>query len=54
MNERFVRKQLFQIGQFYQINSFNPEYLDKTGELIAKTEGRCDNLIVQRSTSLRL
>ena len=39
MNERFIRKQLFQIGQFYQMDAFNPVYLDKTGELISQTEG---------------
>jgi len=39
MSERFLRKQLFQIGFFYQIDSFNPVYLDKTGELIEKSEG---------------
>lgn len=43
MNDRFIRKQLYQVGLFYQIDSFNPVYLDKTGQLIAKTEGKLIN-----------
>lgn len=43
MNEKKLRKQLFQLGFFYQIDSFNPVYLDKTGELIAKSEGKLFN-----------
>lgn len=43
MNERFFRKQMYQVGQFYQIDSFNSVYLDKTGEMIAVSEGRLKN-----------
>jgi hypothetical protein len=43
MSERFLRKQLFQIGFFYQLNVFNAIYLDKTGELISKSEGLLKN-----------
>lgn len=42
-NERFIRKQIYQVGQFYQIDSFNSVYLDKTGELIAVSEGKLKN-----------
>ena len=43
MNERFLRKNIYQVGQFYQIDSFNPVYLDKTGSLIAASEGILKN-----------
>lgn len=43
MNEHFINRQLYQVGQFYQLDSFNPVYLDKTGELIAQSEGRLVN-----------
>lgn len=43
MNDRFIRKQLFQVGQTYQIDAFNPVYLDKTGEMISTSEGRLKN-----------
>jgi hypothetical protein len=39
MSERFLRKQLFHVGMFYQLDVFNPIYLDKTGEIISRTEG---------------
>lgn len=43
MSERFFRKQVYQLGMFYQVNSSNPIFLDKTGELISKTEGKLKN-----------
>lgn len=38
MSAKYFQKNFFKIGLFYQLDSNNPIYLDKTGELIAKTD----------------
>lgn len=43
MNDRFIRKNIYQVGLSYQIDSFNPIFLDKTGQLIALSEGKLIN-----------
>ena len=43
MNDRFIRKNVYQVGLSYQIDSFNPIFLDKTGQLIALSEGKLIN-----------
>lgn len=43
MNDRFIRKNIYQVGLSYQIDSFNPIFLDRTGQLIALTEGKLIN-----------